>query len=261
MCLLCYSPTGTRPDPLLLEQAGVNNPDGFGWAVLHDGALIVKRTLDLDEAIETYGKAPEGPSLWHARWATHGKINVKNCHPFRTDGGRTVIAHNGILPCQPIKGEALSDTRVFVRDLWPTYSRGVLDHPNAWRALGAFATGSKLVVLTTDPRFKRNAYIVNEHYGDWLEGTWWSNDTYLPPRPSAYALHLELDGDGDIFSRYERLRTAYEWTQLTCQVCDEETMVDLADLKDHYCEYCASCIYCERSDLACQCDETEVYLD
>lgn len=246
--MLTFSPPGESPDFAKLARAGEANPDGFGFAIIDTaaGRIISHRTLDLAESLAEYRAALalySGASLWHARWATHGATDLTNVHPFQTDNGATVIGHNGIIPVVP--DGTLSDTATFVRDYWPAWSRGAIDDPTAESELAKVITGgSKLVVLTVDPRYKRDAYIVNEAAGHWLEGTWYSNYSYVPysvPWKLTYSATPKDDAD------------YYAWDEIICPVCDVDYLIDYNESDDHYCPDCDACYYCERDYLVCDC--------
>lgn len=188
MCILSYLPPDTAPDVDGLWNGGISNPHGHGWAIVEPDRIVSGKSLDLAEALETFVAArerdPGGPALFHSRWATHGSMGVENVHPFVVGGSEmTVVAHNGILPAEahPAKGDERSDTRKFADEILSTRFRR-LDRVRAVDALSRWCgRGNKLVILTVDPRYRRNAYLVNEGLGRWdvETGIWHSNDDYL----------------------------------------------------------------------------------
>ena len=190
MCILSYLPAGIDVDSDALWNGGINNPDGHGWAIAEPrtGEMLIGKSLELADALESFEVArkahPDAPALFHSRWATHGSITVPNCHPFYVGNSkRTVVGHNGILPsdAHPRKGDDRSDTRLFADDILSTRFRR-LDKQRAFFALSQWAGSyNKLVILTTDPRYRRNAYLVNESAGNWdsYSGIWHSNHDYL----------------------------------------------------------------------------------
>lgn len=187
MCLLTFTLPGEYPDLERLSDASLANSDGFGWAIADidkggpNGRIIRGHSLSIDQALTEYAdnlKTTYGPSLFHLRFATHGWKDLSNCHPFPSDRGRTAIAHNGIINQVTPKGGE-SDTAAFVRRYWPSWANSQLDTPEAFRHLEQWVgSGNKLVILTTDPRYKANSYIVNESQGHWDNGTWFSNYSY-----------------------------------------------------------------------------------
>lgn len=236
MCILSYLPPNVRADVDGLFNGGVNNPDGHGWAIVTGGTVLVGRSLDLTEALDDFDKArdryPEGPALFHSRWATHGSVSVSNAHPFAVGGDpRTVVAHNGVLPraAHPAKGDDRSDTRKFADELLPGQYRR-LDRPTVQRALEQWCgTGNKLVILTADPRYQRSAYLVNERAGEWDDqtGIWHSNSDY---RQARY---------------YPGMLGECGWG---CVVC-EGGVIDGSG----YCADCRSCQDCCEHVRYCQC--------
>lgn len=126
---------------------------------------------------------PDSYAIWHSRIATHGVKNESNCHPFRVGGDRlTYLAHNGVLSVSQFKDDPRSDTRVFAEEVFPAMG-GVtaLDNPTIFDMLCDWARGSKVVVLTIDPRAEKNIYIINEKSGSWDDNDiWWSNTRHRP---------------------------------------------------------------------------------
>jgi glutamine amidotransferase len=192
MCILSYIPANTPITKQAMEHllnGGLNNPDGHGFAIADPktAQIIWGHSLTIEEALEEFIEMrelyPEGPALFHSRWATHGSVKIDNCHPFQVDGSaKTVLAHNGILPkdAHPEKGDDRSDTKILAEDLLPKwYSR--LDNRRTRQNLARWAgSGNKLVILTVDPKYRRNIYLVNENAGQWDHGTgiWHSNGDY-----------------------------------------------------------------------------------
>ena len=104
MCILSYFPSEVGVvDGDALFNGGVRNPDGHGWAIVASRGIIMGKSMDLMQAIVEFTEArkhhPQGPALFHSRWATHGSKGLANNHPFYIGGSQlTVLAHNGILP-------------------------------------------------------------------------------------------------------------------------------------------------------------------
>lgn len=188
MCILSFLPPEATVDVDGLWNGGICNPDGHGWAIVTPGRIVTGKSLDLAEALESFVAAREehraGPALFHSRWATHGTVDLQNVHPFVVGGSElTVVAHNGILPAEahPEQGDDRSDTRKFADEILPTRYRR-LDRRAARDALSRWCGGgNKLVILTVDPRYQHNVYLVNETLGRWdtETGIWHSNGDYL----------------------------------------------------------------------------------
>lgn len=79
MCLIIHKPKPTDRIPALtLSNAAITNPDGFSILYLDDGELY--KTMDYLE-IDTLLDVNR-PYIVHYRYATRGKIGVKQCHPY-----------------------------------------------------------------------------------------------------------------------------------------------------------------------------------
>lgn len=242
MCILSYLPPNTAADVEGLFNGGVANPHGHGWAIVAGREIMTGKSLELSEALDEFVEArerfPEGPALFHSRWATHGSVSTQNVHPFRVGSSPlTVVGHNGILPksAHPAQGDDRSDTRLFADEILPRRYRR-LDRVNVQRALenwcGKF---NKLVILTVDPRYRCSAYIINEAAGQWdtETGIWHSNGDYLR---DGYWEESETDRPGRAFYFEE------------CSLCQARMIGE-----DGYCEACSGCQDCYEDIAACQC--------
>lgn len=234
MCILSYLPPNTPVDVDGLFNGGLNNPDGHGWAIAAGEFVVTGKSLDLAEALDEFvGERehyPDGPALFHSRWATHGSVRIDNTHPFPMGGSpQTVVAHNGILPksAHPAKGDDRSDTRKFAEEILPRQFRR-LDRASVQHALSQWCgRGNKLVILTVDPRYRRSAYIVNEAAGEWDRetGIWHSNGDYLdhPNWPAvAGTTPARQDYYGCVLCSYGVIdRAGYCLDCRSCQDCAE----------------------------------------
>lgn len=255
MCMLCVVPPNVIPSRDMLENSALNNPHGFGFAIVipSEKRIHVERTMNADTSIARFikmrGIYPEGYAMWHARFATHGSTTVDNCHPFQVgNDSKTYLAHNGILPIIEPTGDTRSDTRIFAEDLLPSIG-GVasLDNLQVQNLIEDFTSGSKVCVLTVHPDAKFQCYLFHEEKG-WRDDSnvWWSNDSCYLPKPYSYTSDygnkwystkpldfLSTTKDDGIF---------YE-----CEVCelviDDEQLLE-AGLGDDYCPQCGCCYQC-----------------
>ena len=246
MCLLAFIPEGVTPSKKYLLQSACSNPHGFGYAIVADGKLIVGKSMNAEALVEEFlrkRKDFKGPALFHARFATHGESTVANCHPFYVDNDkRTVLGHNGILDIPTPANDPRSDTRIFAEELLPRYGTAALDDRYVFEAIEDWARGSKLVVLTVDPAYSENYYILNEKAGHWHKGVWWSNYGYTQPKPTKY----------DKYSKYGKWDAGWELDDQTdpepedvdyeCVNCGE--LVDPNASMYEYCSSCGTCFEC-----------------
>lgn len=237
MCLLTFYPSGVGPDVIALTDGAYVNPDGHGFAIVAGERLIVRRGMDADRMVAAFermrDKYPDGPALFHSRLASHGRVGKQNCHPFRIGGDRrTVVAHNGILPknVRPTKGDKRSDTRIAAEDFLPYQPFGSLDswagQDRLTRWLGQW---NKIVILTVDPSYRENAYVLNEEHGSWMGGVWYSNLDFLVP-----------EDQWDTFSPDDA------WECVRCRSIE-------IDPYNGLCTVCEACPDCGEFDGYCSC--------
>jgi glutamine amidotransferase len=273
--MLCVIPPQVLPSREKLENSALNNPDGFGFAIAipSEGRLIVEHTMSADDSINSFlalrAKYPEGYAIWHARYATHGSTTLDNCHPFYvgTDG-LTVLAHNGVLPTEEGKGELRSDTRIFAEDILASIG-GVtaLDNPQIYNMLEDFSTGSKIAVLTVDPRAKYDLYLLHENKGDVDEtGVWWSNSScdinYYAKPALKYNGYYDSEWGGSAWgmdsytpsnSKSNQAPMLDHENKYQCEMCMAVLDADELENTDYVCVFCQSCQLCTMSVDSCMC--------
>jgi len=199
MCLLTYYPSGAMPDTEMLANGADFNPHGHGFAIVVDRQVIVRHGMNPTELVSTFVRMraayPDGPALFHSRFATHGSIGTRNCHPFVVGGDkRTVLAHNGVLPApaRPASRDVRSDTRVLAEVLLPAGRFGSLaSRRGRQRFTRWLGPSNKIVLLTVDHRYQQSAYLFNEDGGSWWDGVWYSNLDFC-----AFGTIGEADIDG-----------------------------------------------------------------
>lgn len=186
--MLTYLPAGVMPDLSALRNGTVNNDDGHGFAIVANDRLIVRKSMFAEELINAFDrlrtKHPDGPALFHSRLGTGGQYSRYNCHPFYLgDDRQTVIAHNGIFGQVKVPlTEDRCDTRIAAEDIIPRHFNAALTAIDR-AALTAWAgKWNKLVILTVNPAYEDNAFLINEAGGAWDNDVWYSNWDYLPHR-------------------------------------------------------------------------------
>jgi len=270
--MLCVIPPQVLPSREKLENSALNNPDGFGFAIAvpSENRLIVEHTMSADDSINSFlalrAKYPEGYAIWHARYATHGSTTLDNCHPFYVGSdGLTVLAHNGVLPTEERKGELRSDTRIFAEDILASIG-GVtaLDNPQIYNMLEDFSSGSKIAVLTVDPRAKYDLYLLHENKGDVDEtGVWWSNAScdlnyYAKPAYnyggySEWGTAWGMDSYTPSKSTSTTTQEMYDDNKYQCELCMAILDADELENTQYICVFCQSCQLCSMNVEMCMC--------
>jgi hypothetical protein len=180
MCIAIWNPASApdiKRDTMLCCRD--ENPHGMGMAWVEDSRVrVVKQMGRFRKFYKRYISVRKKgyDVMLHFRIATSGVTDINNCHPFIVKERGIVACHNGILPM--LGNKEVSDTRQFLDIL--------ADLPFDWwksssiTPLLQLAThGSKFIFLRADG----DVWLLNEQFGHWFEGTWWSNTSYLPPPP------------------------------------------------------------------------------
>jgi hypothetical protein len=182
----------------------------------------------------------------------------------------------------PIKEQdGKSDTRIFAETLFPSWGGvGTLSSKKFRKKLSKFATGSKLVFLTTNSNVLPDGYtIINEKDGHWDKGVWWSNSSYKWKRYS-YAgaggstssftssgwspttpTDLYAYSNTRVSSRvldctyYDPKLDEYVWGELwTCDTCGGQEYIDEDNINDlDFCPTCDTCWFCSLQYNYCTC--------
>ncbi len=195
MCIAIGQPADTKTLTIeALEEGWKTNPDGGGYAFINNqDKLVMVHSMDKDEFILRYLEdhaeyGTNSPFMLHMRIATHGGVNIQNCHPFKVDlqgDSQMAMMHNGIISkMEPyIKGTDLTDTQGLIENVLSSMSDEWLDNDILFEMIEEYIDWSKLVFLTNNPELSKELYILNEDMGVWKDDVWYSNySCFLYPR-------------------------------------------------------------------------------
>ena len=236
MCLLTFMPEDVTPNLERFSEAAIQNPDGFGFAILESNTIIKGHSMKFSEVMNDFLDKREkhkGPAMFHFRWATHGSETIDNCHPFTLGNDpNSVVGHNGILPVKIKLNDKRSDTKVFATEIMPSIG-GItaLDDDKYYTEFEKWAGGNKLVFLTNNDDALYNWYIVNQELGHWDENMWWSNKSYVKSTfdykawsASAYPYSSGWSHtDNYSYSVYDEQKKAYEYDNI---YAEEDWLID-----------------------------------
>lgn len=185
MCIGLAKPADIKITKSVLKTCFENNPHGSGIARINPngaGVIIEKGFFHFREFWTRYRLFQNEPLLIHFRVATSANIDKRNCHPWRIDKNHALI-HNGKIQDKiGIESEDTSDTGLFVKHiLRPTFQRNQeVWKTDAYKYLIERSIGDKNKMVIMDN--KGEFVIFNEKLGEWVDGVWFSNDTYKNER-------------------------------------------------------------------------------
>ena len=128
MCVLIVCPAGhslpSKSDLMAMHRA---NPHGMGFA----SKSVSYKGMSFETFYNRLQFVPKDENIIiHFRFATHGSVGAKNCHPFKK--GSMWFAHNGILDITP-RGDMTDSETAFQDILYPTAKEyGIHSEELAW---------------------------------------------------------------------------------------------------------------------------------
>lgn len=185
MCLAAYHDRGYQFTEDEFDNAARSNSDGVGFAYYSaKNNIVIEKGTNVIEMKEKYFTRVEkngerSPFIVHFRLATHGSVCDRNCHPFRINE-HDVMIHNGILPVVYAKGESRTDTQVFADEYLAKLPENWFENDYMFDMVEDYCHGSKLVIMTNNPKAKYGVYIVNSKAGSWESENkrWFSNSSH-----------------------------------------------------------------------------------
>ena len=185
MCIIALTTIGNVVSKEKLINMTKRNSHGFGISWINDGKVMTFKSMDdkkfIEKAIEIQAEFyNDSEILIHCRFATSGKTNIANCHPFNIDKD-TVFAHNGVFDndISDVTHTSKSDTRIFnerfLKNLKPSFLKTKHMRNIISELIGDH---NKLAFLTVNKKLPKNSYIINKDKGIVDDGVWYSNSGY-----------------------------------------------------------------------------------
>jgi hypothetical protein len=198
MCLIIVKPAGIDVSKQLIASALSYNPDGIG-IMYHDGKIPVIRRYLTNKTLHSELLALNDYQVAiHFRQATHGRVDMANCHPFELPHSHGWLMHNGIISIRQ-SDKTKSDTWHFVQTIGKRLQ-------NLETIVGP---SNKLVIMSKNGKID----IIGEgvHYdGLWLSNTYawdypepWDNWDTVDPLDYAVRILLETAQKTGLIQSYD----------------------------------------------------------
>lgn len=157
-----------------IKNSWDNNDMGAGLLWNYKNKLNVFKTYEYDEYIEKYNELRDnkeiGNIVLHFRIATSGYKGEHNLHPFLVND-KLGFVHNGVI--KGLGNKQFSDTYEF-NDMLKKFNHNFLACDMTKYFISEYIGHSKLVFLDINDKYT----IINEELGKWVDGNWYSNDSY-----------------------------------------------------------------------------------
>lgn len=184
MCIAIMKPKDKVLSEQLLKTCCDHNPDGMGFAYIDGNKMYIKKFMKFDDFYKEYKKVEtKSNMLIHFRIATHGKVEVDNCHPFWLNH-RMALVHNGVISGYGVR-DSKSDTRDFIEKVIGNISWKLMKNPSYRELVGKAIGYSKFAILDITGQY----WIINEDKGYWNDGVWFSNKSYEETKKTNYVTY------------------------------------------------------------------------
>ena len=192
MCLIIIKENGKKlVSNQMISEVWLDNPHGAGIIYKRNGSDIyqmIKGLMTEDDLHDTISKLKLGKKdfiAYHLRWATSGKLDAANTHPFivHEDVGTVsslevhntkktmFVMHNGVIYDLNDKKAKYSDTIRFISEyLSKIPMHDLFKSPTIKALIEKFIDGSRL-------------FLAHSRYGHTLYGTWHEHEGYLISKP------------------------------------------------------------------------------
>lgn len=197
-----------------LEKLEYRGYDSAGVFLASEGKSQLVKAVGRIAELSSKAEGVEGTAgIGHTRWATHGKPTEDNAHPHRSETGRFVLVHNGVIENYlEIKEEYLAGH----------HFKGQTDTEIAAHLIGKFAEEDGLSTLEA---FKKALHIIRGAYAFALMDAKDPSTIYVAKNKSPLLIGL---GDGYNMVCSDAMAMIRETNQYM-EIHDQELVIVKAD--------------------------------
>lgn len=197
-----------------LEKLEYRGYDSAGVFLASEGKSQLVKAVGRITELSSKAEGVEGTAgIGHTRWATHGKPTEDNAHPHRSETGRFVLVHNGVIENYlEIKEEYLAGH----------HFKGQTDTEIAAHLIGKFAEEDGLSTLEA---FKKALHIIRGAYAFALMDAEDPSTIYVAKNKSPLLIGL---GDGYNMVCSDAMAMIRETNQYM-EIHDQELVIVKAD--------------------------------
>lgn len=197
-----------------LEKLEYRGYDSAGIFLASEGKSQLVKAVGRIAELSSKAEGVEGTAgIGHTRWATHGKPTEDNAHPHRSETGRFVLVHNGVIENYlEIKEEYLAGH----------HFKGQTDTEIAAHLIGKFAEEDGLSTLEA---FKKALHIIRGAYAFALMDAEDPSTIYVAKNKSPLLIGL---GDGYNMVCSDAMAMIRETNQYM-EIHDQELVIVKAD--------------------------------
>lgn len=221
MCVICTTFNGVKMTEEEIRKCWQSNSDGGGYAFVDENnKIVIKKHMELNPFLEMLMDDQEKysddtPFVVHFRIASHGSVNIDNCHPFYVNP-KVVFAHNGIMSNAATlipKGSAYSDTVALNKHVLQQLPWNFLNNRGFEELIYNYIGTTNKLAFIDDTR---KLTVFNEYQGEGnIKDKWFSNDFWSwTPSNSHYAKMMGYQGNyTDWDYLYPEKQGVYIWDE------------------------------------------------